>query len=66
MRRNGFRNWRYASVSGIDASQKKYGVEAAIKDYPISLFAFDALFVDGKDLTQEPFPQRRKTLEKID
>jgi DNA ligase-1 len=45
--------------------RRKYGVEAAIKDYPISLFAFDALFVDGKDLTQEPFPHRRKTLQKI-
>ena len=45
--------------------RRKYGVEAAIKDYPISLFAFDALYVDGKDLTLEPFPQRRKILEKI-
>jgi DNA ligase-1 len=45
--------------------RRKYGVEAAIKEYPISLFAFDALYVDGKDLTLDPFPQRRKTLEKI-
>jgi len=45
--------------------RRKYGVEAAIKDYPISLFAFDALFVDGIDLTLEPFPHRRKALEKI-
>ncbi len=45
--------------------RRKYGIEAAIKDYPISLFAFDALYVDQKDLTQEPFPQRRKKLEKI-
>ena len=45
--------------------RRKYGVEAAIQDYPISLFAFDVLYVDGKDLTQEPFSQRRKTLEKI-
>ena len=45
--------------------RRKYGVEAAIKDYPISLFAFDALYVDGKDLTLESFPQRRKTLAKI-
>jgi DNA ligase-1 len=45
--------------------RRKYGVEAAIKDYPISLFAFDALYVDEKDLTEEPFLQRRKKLEKI-
>ncbi len=45
--------------------RRKYGVEAAINQYPISLFAFDALYVDGADLTQEPFPQRRKKLQSI-
>jgi len=45
--------------------RRKYGVEEAIEQYPISLFSFDALYVDGVDLTQEPFPARRKTLEKI-
>ncbi len=45
--------------------RRKYGVEAAIEQYPISLFAFDALYVDGRDLTQEPFPTRRKTLQEI-
>jgi DNA ligase-1 len=45
--------------------RRKYGVEAAIKDYPISLFAFDALYVDSKDLTRQPFSHRRKALEKI-
>ncbi len=45
--------------------RRKYGVEAAIKDYPISLFVFDCLYVDGKDLTLEPFTHRRKVLEKI-
>ena len=45
--------------------RRKYGVEAAIEQYPISLFMFDALFVDGQDLTQAPFPQRRKILERI-
>jgi DNA ligase-1 len=45
--------------------RRKYGVEAAIGQYPISLFAFDALFVNGKDLTEEPFSARRRTLEEI-
>jgi DNA ligase-1 len=44
--------------------RRKYGIEAAIEQYPISLFAFDALYVDGKDLTFEPFTIRRKALEK--
>ncbi len=45
--------------------RRKYGVEAAIEQYPISLFPFDLLYVDGKDLTLEPQPLRRKELERI-
>ncbi len=44
--------------------RRKYGIEAAIEQYPISLFTFDLLFVDGKDLTFEPLSARRKALEK--
>jgi DNA ligase-1 len=44
--------------------RRKYGIEAAINQYPVSLFMFDALFVDGKDYTQQPYPLRRKALEK--
>lgn len=45
--------------------RRKYGIEKAIEDYPVSLFMFEALYVDGKDLTLEPYPLRRKTLAKI-
>ncbi len=45
--------------------RRKYGIEKAIEDYPVSLFMFEALYVDGKDLTMEPYPARRKTLEKV-
>ena len=44
--------------------RRKYGIEKAMEEYPVSLFMFDALYVDGKDLTLEPYPVRRKTLEK--
>ncbi len=43
--------------------RRKYGIEEAIGQYPVSLFMFDALYVDGKDFTQEPFQKRRKALE---
>ena len=45
--------------------RRKYGIEEAITQYPVSLFMFDALFVNGKDYTQEPFQARRKALEKV-
>ncbi|MGA3191949.1 MAG: ATP-dependent DNA ligase [Candidatus Bathyarchaeia archaeon] len=44
--------------------RRKYGIDKAIEDYPVSLFMFEALYVDGKDLTLEPYPLRRKILEK--
>jgi len=44
--------------------RRKYGIQKAIEEYPVSLFMFDALYVDGKDLTLEPFPTRRKALQK--
>jgi len=44
--------------------RRKYGIQKAIEEYPVSLFMFDALYVDGKDLTVEPYPIRREFLEK--
>lgn len=45
--------------------RRKYGIEKAMEEYPVSLFMFDALYVNGKDLTLEPYPVRRKALEKV-
>jgi DNA ligase-1 len=44
--------------------RRKYGVQEAMAEYPVSLFMFDALYVDGRDLTLKSYPVRRKTLEK--
>ncbi|MCX8150208.1 MAG: ATP-dependent DNA ligase [Candidatus Bathyarchaeota archaeon] len=45
--------------------RRKYDIEQAMEQYPVSLFMFDALYVDGKDLTREPYPTRRKALERV-
>jgi len=45
--------------------RRKYGIKKAMEEYPVSLFMFDALYVDGKDLTLEPYPVRHKHLKKI-
>ncbi|MCK4320653.1 ATP-dependent DNA ligase [Candidatus Bathyarchaeota archaeon] len=45
--------------------RRKYGIKEAMEEYPISLFMFDALYIDEKDLTLEPYPIRRRNLEKI-
>ncbi|MDI6690270.1 MAG: ATP-dependent DNA ligase [Candidatus Bathyarchaeota archaeon] len=44
--------------------RRKYGIEEAMEEYPVSLFMFDALYVDGKDLTLELYPIRREALVK--
>jgi DNA ligase-1 len=44
--------------------RRKYGIKEAMEEYPVSLFMFDALYVDGKDLTLDAYPIRRKELEK--
>ncbi len=45
--------------------RRKHGVGKAMEEYPVSLFMFDALYVDGEDLTLKPYPVRRQYLEKI-
>jgi len=45
--------------------RRKYGVKEAMEEYPVSLFIFDVLYVDGKDYTLKPFLTRRKKLEQI-
>jgi len=44
--------------------RRKYEIERAMEQYPVSLFMFDALYVDGKDLTLDGYLVRRKALEK--
>jgi len=43
--------------------RRKYEIQKAIEEYPVTLFMFEALYIDGKDLTIEPYPERRKMLE---
>jgi DNA ligase-1 len=45
--------------------RRKYGIKEAMAENPISLFMFDVLYVDGKDLTQQPYPIRHKHLQQV-
>jgi DNA ligase-1 len=44
--------------------RRKYEVKEAMAEYPVSLFMFEALYAGERDLTLEPYPTRRKILEK--
>jgi len=45
--------------------KRKYEIEKMAKDYPLVCFVFDALFLNGKDLTKKPYEMRRKALSKL-
>lgn len=45
--------------------KRKYGIEEKAKEKPLVLFAFDVLFVDGKDITGLGYEERRSILKKI-
>lgn len=45
--------------------RRKYDVEEFATKLPLKLFAFDLLYLDGKDITGLPYKERREKLEKI-
>lgn len=45
--------------------RRKYGIEEVMAAIPTALFAFDALYVNGKDLTEAPYRERHQALERI-
>jgi len=45
--------------------RRKHEIRRAIEEYPVSLFVFDVLYVDGKDLTLAPYPVRHEALKEI-
>jgi len=45
--------------------KRKYGIREKSEELPLKVFAFDVLFLNGKDLTREPYTKRRAVLEKL-
>ena len=45
--------------------KRKYGIEKLRKTLPLKLFAFDILYLDGEDLTDRPYTERRERLEAL-
>ena len=45
--------------------RRKYKIEKAVSQYPITVNFFDVLYLDGKSCLDMEYSQRRKLLEKI-
>jgi DNA ligase-1 len=44
---------------------RKYEVDKMSEEVPVTVFLFDVLFLDGKDMTTTPYLERRKELVKV-
>ncbi|HYR04241.1 MAG TPA: ATP-dependent DNA ligase [Nitrososphaerales archaeon] len=45
--------------------RRKHGIEEMMKQYPVAVNFFDALYVDTKDITGLPYVKRRAQLERV-
>ncbi len=45
--------------------KRKHGIEKAVEELPLRLFAFDIMMLDGEDLMAEPYHKRREVLERV-
>ncbi len=45
--------------------RRKYGVKEAMEMYPVNVYLFDVLYVDGEEYINKPLRERRKKLEEI-
>ncbi|MCQ2085992.1 MAG: ATP-dependent DNA ligase [archaeon] len=52
------------SFQEIVRRRRKYNITETVKDIPVKIFIFDMLYLNGTDLTSEPYPERRKLIEK--
>ena len=45
--------------------RRKYKIREMMEKFPIAVFLFECLYVDGEDLTLEPYESRRSRLEEV-
>jgi len=56
---------RYFSFQQTMHRRRKHGIEKASKDFPLNLFVFDILYLDGEDLTERAYKERRDIIKKL-
>ena len=56
---------KYFSFQQTIQRKRKHGIAAMAQDFPLRMFAFDLMYLDGKDRTLEEYSTRRKELVKM-
>ncbi len=59
------KNKRYFPFQQTMHRRRKHGIGEASEQFPLNLFVFDLLYADGNDMTDVPYKERRKAIEKI-
>ena len=58
-------NGSYLPFQELMHRRRKYKIEEAVKNYPISVNLFDIIYLDNQDLTDSSYKKRRQILMKI-
>ena len=51
------------SFQEVTHRRRKHGMDDAVKRYPVRIFMFDMLYVNGKDMTLLPYLERREAIK---
>jgi len=58
--------YHFLEINFIGAvRRRKHGIAEASEEFPLFVFVFDVLYIDGKDMTNEPYKERRKLVKKF-
>jgi DNA ligase-1 len=56
---------RMLAFQTVTHRRRKHGLKDALEKYPVKMFMFDLLYIDGRDMTTEPYLKRRETLSEV-
>jgi DNA ligase-1 len=56
---------QYLPFQEVIQRRRKYDIYEMAKKYPLTLFSFDIMYLDGESLVEKPLKERRKILENI-
>jgi DNA ligase-1 len=56
---------KFVNFQETTQRKRKYGIEEISKSIPVRYVVFDALYLNGKSLINEPYSQRRKMVERL-
>ncbi len=45
--------------------KRKYDISRIAEEYPVKVYLFDIVYLNGEELFEKPYPERRKVLESI-